>query len=105
MELALEFSAGMDLTGFRKDNLKQSAILHQLLLLGEASKRLSPELRMEFAEIPWKQMAGLRDHIVHAYDSVDVDEIWVTVARDLPDLLPLLRRVQARVAVDPRSAT
>jgi len=65
----------------------QSAVLYQLIVIGEAAKRLSFELRGQHPEIPWVEKAGVRDHLIHGYDVVDWDKVWRTATRDVPDLL------------------
>lgn len=65
----------------------QSAVLYQLIVIGEAVKRLSIELRQHHPEIPWALMAGMRDYLVHGYDIVDWEEVWRTTTRDIPELL------------------
>lgn len=62
-------------------------MLYQLIVIGEATKRLSLELRQQHPEIPWAPMAGMRDHLIHGYDVVDWEEVWRTATRDVPDLL------------------
>lgn len=68
----------------------QSAILHQLLIIGEAAKRLSSEFREQHPDIRWKPMAGMRDVLIHAYDTVDLDEVWRTVTVEVPALITKL---------------
>jgi uncharacterized protein with HEPN domain len=70
------------------DDLKtQSSVLYQLLVIGEAVKRLSREFRAQRDDIPWVLMAGMRDHLIHAYDTVDWEEVWKTATSDVPGLL------------------
>ena len=85
--LAAEFTTGMDKDGFLQDLKTQSATLHQLLLLGEAVKRLSEAFRTLHPEIPWKMIAGMRDKLIHEYDDVDLDEVWKSVRTDLPPII------------------
>ncbi len=95
--LALDFTRGLDLATLRTDMKTQSAVLHQLLILGEAVKRLSPGFREAHKDIPWSLIAGMRDKLIHAYDEVDLQEVWRTVERDIPELLqriePLLPKL------------
>ena len=77
----LEFAAGLTAAQLRSDLKSLSAILHQLLVLGEAAKRLSDSLRDAHPETPWKAMAGMRDRIIHGYDDVDFGEVWRTIDR------------------------
>ncbi|PSN19104.1 hypothetical protein C7271_09080 [filamentous cyanobacterium CCP5] len=81
---------GIDRHHFNSDLRTQSAILYQLTVLGEAVKRLSMEFRQRHLEIEWKAIAGLRDKVTHQYDQVDLDIVWETVQRDIPDFLEKL---------------
>ena len=72
---------------FLDDHKTQSAVLYQLIVMGEAVKRLSGGFRAQHAEIPWSLIAGMRDHLIHGYDIVDWDEVWKTATSDVPDLL------------------
>ncbi len=87
---AVEFLGDQELTAFLQDPKIQSAVLHQLLLIGEATKRLSVEFRGQHLQMPWKAIAGLRDRLIHAYDRVDLTNVWETCQRDVPDLIAFL---------------
>jgi len=82
--LAIEFKGQTDKAEFLADLKTQSAVLHQLLIIGEAVKRLSPEFRGAHPEVPWKLIAGTRDKLIHFYEGVDLDEVWKMVTADLP---------------------
>ena len=88
--LTLAFKSDLDKPAFLNDLKTQSAILHQLLVLGEAVKRLSEGFRTSYPAIPWRMIAGMRDQLIHAYDAVDLDEVWKTVSTDIPHLITLL---------------
>jgi uncharacterized protein with HEPN domain len=90
VRLIIEFTQAMDESDFLGDVKTQSAVLHQLLVLGEAVKRLSPEFRERHPDIPWVLIAGMRDNLIHEYDSVDLEEVWSTAERDVPRLQALL---------------
>jgi uncharacterized protein with HEPN domain len=77
----------MDQAAFFGDLKTQSAVLHQLMVLGEAVRRLSPEFRNSHPDIPWALIAGMRDKLIHAYDAVDLEEVWRTGEKDVPELL------------------
>jgi len=85
--LIVQFIHGMSQSAFNTDPKTQSAVSHQLLIVGEATKRLSQPFRSENSQIPWVLMAGMRNHLIHAYDMVDLDEVWQTASQDIPTLL------------------
>lgn len=73
------------------DNVeKQSAILYQIIVIGEATKRLSQDFRRIHPEVPWDDMAGMRDRLAHQYDRVNLEVVWTVVRSDIPMLLSLI---------------
>lgn len=87
---AIEFGSSVSREEFFDDLKTQSAVLHQLLVLGEAVKRISAEFRERHPDIPWRQAAGMRDVVIHQYESVDLDAVWQTLENDLPKLIEKL---------------
>jgi uncharacterized protein with HEPN domain len=71
---------------FRTDRMRQDAIIRKLEVIGEAVKQLSDETRREQPAIPWRQIAGMRDHLTHAYFGVDLGLVWRVIERDLEPL-------------------
>lgn len=69
----------------------QSAVLHRLLVIGEATKRLSLPFRERHADIPWRLMARMRDRVIQGYGSVNLAQVWRTVSHGVPELL---RRIE-----------
>jgi uncharacterized protein with HEPN domain len=94
-KLAKQFTGGMEKADFMADVKTQAAVLHELMVLGEAAKRLSETFRSIYPQIPWALIAGMRDKLIHEYNDVDLEEVWATVTRDIPRLLkqiePLIR--------------
>jgi len=88
--LVTTFRQDMTKTAFFDDLKTQSAILHQLMVVGEAVKRLSVEFQVGHAEVPWALIAGMRDKLIHGYDIVDLEQVWQTVIEDVPELLSLI---------------
>jgi uncharacterized protein with HEPN domain len=88
--LILEFKQGMDRVAFLIDIKTQSAILHQLMVVGEAVKRLSQDFRAQNPSIPWTLIARMRDKLIHGYDIVDLNEVWKSADTDVPNLLSSL---------------
>jgi uncharacterized protein with HEPN domain len=64
----------------------QDAVTRNLEIIGEATKNLSPDFRLNHPEIPWRQMAGLRDVLIHDYLRIDLEEIWLVIEINIPDL-------------------
>jgi len=83
----LRYKSGMDKAAFLEDDRTQPAIVFQLLIIGEAVKLLSLELRTQNPNIPWSLIAGMRDKLIHRYDDIDPDEVWKTAEVDIPGLL------------------
>lgn len=89
--LVIKFKENMDEAFFLDDLKTQSAILHQLMVIGEAVKRLSNDFRSANPQIPWTLIAGMRDKLIHAYDIVDLEEVWHTAEIDIPNLITQLK--------------
>jgi len=88
--LIVSFVEGQEKSAFLEDWKSRSAVLYQLTVMGEAVKRLSIPFRTENPQVSWALISGMRDHLVHAYDLVDWDEVWNTATRDIPGLLTTL---------------
>ena len=87
----LIFEYTQDIDWDEIDTKDQDAVIRRLTIIGEATKRLSPDFRAGHPEIPWKQMTGLRDIIVHEYDDIRLDIIRDIVEIELPKILPILQ--------------
>ena len=94
--LVVEFKGKLTKKAFIRDIKTQSAILHQLLVIGEAVKRLTEDFRARHPKIPWPRIAGMRDKLIHEYDAVDVGEVWKTVTTDIPLLISFLEPLVPR---------
>lgn len=87
---AERFVAGLGKSEFTSNEMAQSAVIMQLAIIGELSKRLSAEFKTRLP-LPWKQIAGFRDRAVHDYYQLDLEYVWLTIKEDLP----LLKRAFA----------
>ena len=90
-EAAKKFSAKLTRKEFLENSLVQSAVLHQIIIVGEAVKRLSNAFRQNHPQIPWKFIAGMRDRITHGYFEVDLEQVWNTLDKDLPELIKYIK--------------
>jgi uncharacterized protein with HEPN domain len=72
---------------FKANELVQSAVLYQLMILGEAVKRLSDEFRDTHDHIPWTDAARMRDRLIHGYDAIDLDIVWQAATQEAPAFL------------------
>jgi len=77
-------SAGRE--AFLADPRTQDAVLRNIEIIGEAVRGVTGETRTAHSEVPWKDMAGMRDRIIHDYFRVDVEVVWDVVSQDLPSL-------------------
>ena len=75
---------GVSKEKFKKESLIQDAIIRKIEVIGEASKFISKETKEKNKDIPWKDIAGMRDKLIHAYFGVDLDAIWKTLKEDIP---------------------
>jgi|SRR6478672_442857 len=89
-QLILQFAQGLNREQLESDLRTQSAILYQVAIMGEATKRLSREFREQHPEVPWDDIAGMRDVVAHQYDRIDLDIVWQVIQRNIPELLSLL---------------
>lgn len=85
-ELIESYVATISESEFYQSSEKQDAILHRLLIIGEAAKHVSAAYREKWSQVPWRDIAGIRDIIVHEYFGVTLTMIWKTAVEDIPHL-------------------
>ena len=79
-----------------RDNIKtQDAVLRRFTIIGEAVKRVSSELRSKYPDIPWQQMARMRDRVTHGYDAINLETIWTTIHDHLPQIVEPIKTILA----------
>ena len=101
IDRATGYVAGMDATAFEQDTRTQDAVIRALEIVGEAANEArvaDPTLQDTAPEIPWDVMYGMRNRIVHDYFEVDLDVVWQTIQRDLPELRPRIVQLLARIS-------
>ena len=82
---------------FNKDIKTQDAVIRRLEIIGEATKRLKTDFRKKYDQIPWRQMAGLRDVLIHDYDEVDLEQIWEVITNDINILEKQVKTIISQV--------
>ncbi len=90
-----EYLTDIDYETFSGTRLLQDGVVRQFEIIGEATKNLSQEVRQISPKIPWKNMAGMRDKLIHQYFGVDIKAVWVTAQDDLPPLEKAIERLLA----------
>lgn len=86
-ELAMAYVKGVSEERFIADTQLQDSVIRRIEILGEAARRVSPETQMAHSNIPWREMIGMRNMMIHDYDDVDLHVVWQTVRQDLPRLI------------------
>ncbi|MBI5960371.1 MAG: DUF86 domain-containing protein [Chloroflexi bacterium] len=83
----LTYMEGIDRQTFEQDQMRQDAIIRRIEIIGEATRRISPQFRSEHAGISWQEMAGMRSRLIHDYDEVSLNIIWDVIQHDIPALI------------------
>ena len=82
----------MCISGLRNTQL-QDSVVRRIEIIGEAAGRVSQKFRDENPDVPWSEMRGLRNRVIHRYDDIDMDIVWETVEQDIPRLIAQLERL------------
>jgi uncharacterized protein with HEPN domain len=83
----------MDRDQLFSDRLRLDGVLHNLHVIGEAVKKLPADLRTKYPRVPWREIAGMRDVVAHAYFALDLEILWRGVEQDVPTLLGQIRAI------------
>ncbi len=89
----LEFTQGVEFAHFSSNRMLRYAVERQLIVLGEAAKKVSEELRQDHPEIAWRGIVGQRNVLAHEYGEILIERIWLAATESIPALLPLLENL------------
>jgi uncharacterized protein with HEPN domain len=87
------FIQGMSYEQFAADKRTVNAVLRSIEVVGEAAKKVPEDIRTEYPQLPWKEMAGMRDKVIHFYFGVDKEVVWLVVKERIPTLRPLIESI------------
>ena len=94
---ALSFVNLIDFHDFQSSKEKQYAVIRALEIIGEAAAQIPNDLRVRFPHVPWREMVGMRNVVIHNYFGVDEVVIWRTVQEELPPLRKAIKRMMAKI--------
>jgi len=90
------YSQNMRYEDFLEDTKTQDAVIRNLEIIGEAAKNITDELKEKHPQIPWKDLAGIRDKLIHHYFGVNLEIVWTIIDEDLPQLRKEIRQVKEK---------
>ena len=93
MQDAEDFIRGMSFANFETDKRTFNAVVRSLEVIGEAAKNVPEEVRSKYPSVPWKEMAGLRDKVIHFYFGVNREVVWIAVKDRIPSIKPLIEQI------------
>lgn len=93
MEAAEKFVNNWTFEEFTEDLKTQFAVIRALEIIGEATTNIPSEVREKYPSVPWKDLAGIRDKLVHAYFGVNLEVVWLSVKEGIPETKPDIKRI------------
>jgi uncharacterized protein with HEPN domain len=87
------FNSSMDFESFKHDKKTVYATIRSLEIIGEASKMIPTDLRLDYPDIPWVEIRNMRNKLTHEYFGVDIDTVWATIKNDLIELKKVLKTI------------
>ena len=93
MNKSIEFVKDMEYEDFIHDDKTTFAVIRAIEVVGEAVKNIPEDVKKGYSEIPWREMAGMRDKLIHGYFGVDLRRVWKTVKEEIPPLKPLFEKM------------
>ena len=91
------YTTGMDYDEFAADEKTVDAVLRNFEVIGEATKNIPEDVRQEYSDVPWSEMAGMRDKLIHGYATVELQIVWMTVEEEIPMLGKQIEAIRKEV--------
>jgi uncharacterized protein with HEPN domain len=95
IEAIKSYTAGLTKEDFFSSAEKQDAVYRRLEVIGETANRLPDEFRNQYSLIPWHKIVGLRNALIHEYNSIDLDRVWETIQSDIPKLEEYIKLISS----------
>ena len=92
-EEALSFTSNVTEENFSKNRMLILSVIKDIEIIGEAAAKISEETKLKYPNIPWKDMIGMRNRLIHGYFDVDIKLVWNTTCNNLPQLLKALKKI------------
>ena len=92
-KLAVEYLGKISYNEFVQNTAIQDAVIRRIEIIGEAANRISDTSRKKYAHLPWIEMKGMKNLLIHEYDEIDLKEVWNTVKNDLPLLIKEIEKI------------
>ncbi|MCL0040685.1 DUF86 domain-containing protein [Thermodesulfovibrionales bacterium] len=93
MEAIEGFVEGMEFDDFKSDDKTSSAVIRKFEIIGEAAKNLSVTIKQKYPIVPWKEMAGMRDKLIHFYFGIKYELVWQTIKDVIPQVKPVIGKI------------
>jgi uncharacterized protein with HEPN domain len=87
------FIESQSLEDFKRDDKTSSAVIRKFEIIGEAAKQVPENIKQEYPSIPWKEMAGMRDKLIHLYFGVNYELLWQTIKNRIPEIKPVIIQI------------
>jgi uncharacterized protein with HEPN domain len=87
------YTRNMGFSEFKKDSKTVDAVIRNFEIIGEAAKQIPSEIKKKYPQIPWKQMAGMRNKVIHEYSGIELEVVWKTIEEDFPDLEKQIKQI------------
>lgn len=96
-----EFVEGIDFETFVNDDMRSSAIIRKFEIIGEAAKSIPDDVKQRYPEIPWREMAGFRDKLIHLYFGIKYELVWETIKVRIPQVKPMIQKILDDLEAEP----